>query len=225
MSEVFFTRFQLNPQRRGTLRLLGSPQRLHAAILSCYPPGVASGPQGGRVLWRVDSPSQHERNLFIVAPGRPSMEELQEETGWSQERSWKTVPYGPFLDRLDGGQTWRFRLTANPTRSTAGERGSRGKVSAHVTVEQQLDWLLTRTERHGFRSVGVDGSAGVTVTRRERESFDRGQPPDRRRVTLTRVQYDGLLEVTDRELLRTTLVGGIGRAKAYGCGLLTLASA
>jgi CRISPR system Cascade subunit CasE len=35
--------------------------------------------------------------------------------------------------------------------------------------------------------------------------------------------YDGILTVTDPALLRRALCHGVGRAKAYGCGLLTLA--
>ena len=35
--------------------------------------------------------------------------------------------------------------------------------------------------------------------------------------------FEGELEVTDRELFVQALTHGIGRAKAYGCGLLTVA--
>ena len=41
-------------------------------------------------------------------------------------------------------------------------------------------------------------------------------------VTLTSAVYDGVLVVDDPELLRTALLDGIGRAKGYGFGLLTL---
>jgi len=44
-------------------------------------------------------------------------------------------------------------------------------------------------------------------------------------VRLTSVTYDGRLRVTDPDALRRTLTGGLGKAKAYGCGLMTLASA
>lgn len=223
MSEVYFTRFQLNPQRRGAMRLLSSPQRLHAAILSCYPPDVQGPSPGKRLLWRLDTVSQHERNLFIVGPGRPSLEGLQEQAGWSQESSWRTASYGPFLDSLHQGQVWAFRLIANPTRARAGERGSRGSVSAHVTVEQQLAWLLARTASHGFVPVPAGNQPQINVTRRERETFSKGQGDASRRVSLSRAQFDGVLEISDAELLRTALLTGIGRAKAYGCGLLTLA--
>nr|WP_223186704.1 type I-E CRISPR-associated protein Cas6/Cse3/CasE [Streptomyces sp. CBMA29] len=45
----------------------------------------------------------------------------------------------------------------------------------------------------------------------------------RRTVSLTSVTYDGRLTVTDPEALRRTLTQGLGKAKAYGCGLMTLA--
>ncbi len=34
---------------------------------------------------------------------------------------------------------------------------------------------------------------------------------------------DGLLDVTDPDVLRQALIEGLGHGKAYGCGLLTLA--
>lgn len=220
---MYLTRFRMNPSRRGTVRLAGSPQRMHAAILGAFPPDRSTSAEG-RVLWRLDTPSRHEWTLYVVSPARPSMEQLQEECGWSQEPSWQTAEYRPFLDRLSAGQRWAFRLSANPVRSVAGKRGSRGQISPHITVEHQRGWLLERAGRHGF-SVDTELKEDLMVTRRERESFGRGRGASRSTATITRVQYDGLLEVTDPEVLRTSLTKGIGRAKAYGCGLLTLARA
>lgn len=231
---MFLTRFRMNPQKRGSLRLSSSPQRMHATVLSAFPPDRARGTEG-RVLWRLDTPSRHEWTLYVVSPARPSMEQLQEDCGWSQEPSWETAEYGPFLDRLREGQTWAFRLVANPVRAEPGERGSRGRLRPHVTATQQQAWLVERAERLGFRipeavvdtpggnGAGVEHVPGVEVTRRGRDSFGKGGPDRRSTATITRAQFDGVLEVTDRELLRTSLTHGVGRAKAYGCGLMTLA--
>src|SRR5690606_41880820 len=54
--EVFLTKMPLNPRRRGTGKLLGSPQAMHAAVLA----GVADArpPGEGRLLCRPDS-GQH----------------------------------------------------------------------------------------------------------------------------------------------------------------------
>lgn len=220
---MFLTKFRMNPRTRGTVRLLASPQRLHAAVLATLPPDRARSDHG-RVLWRLDEPTPYERTLYIVSPGRPSLEQLQSECGWSQERSWRTADYQPFLSRLAPGQVWGFRLTANPVRSVAGQRGERGKVTPHLTAAQQRDWLVEKAPKQGFQVRVGDPGPQLLVTRRERQSFHRGSGAGRQRATLSRVQYDGVLIVTDADLLRTTLTRGMGRAKAYGCGLLTLAS-
>ena len=41
-------------------------------------------------------------------------------------------------------------------------------------------------------------------------------------MTLSVVTFEGILKVTDRDAFRRSMVSGIGRAKAYGCGLLTV---
>lgn len=43
------------------------------------------------------------------------------------------------------------------------------------------------------------------------------------KVKLLAVTYEGILTVTDADALRNALVNGIGREKAYGMGLMTLA--
>ena len=37
-----------------------------------------------------------------------------------------------------------------------------------------------------------------------------------------KVTFEGMLKVTDAELFRKTLREGIGKEKAYGCGLMTV---
>ncbi len=221
---MFLTKFQMNPGRRESIRLMGSPQRMHATVLGAFPPDALER-STSRVLWRLDEPSRHERNLFVVSPIRPSMEDLQVRYGWSQEPSWQIADYRPLLDRLVAGQQWRFRLTGNPVRAVHVEHGRRGTVSPHLTASQQRQWLLNRAAPHGFAVTEGEHGEQVQVTRRDRDSFGKGSGARRQQATITRAQFDGVLEVQDPELLRQALVTGIGRAKAYGCGLLTLARA
>ncbi|WP_412759429.1 type I-E CRISPR-associated protein Cas6/Cse3/CasE [Nocardiopsis rhodophaea] len=44
------------------------------------------------------------------------------------------------------------------------------------------------------------------------------------RVTLLAVTLEGKLRVKDVEVFRRSLTHGIGRAKGYGCGLISLAA-
>jgi CRISPR system Cascade subunit CasE len=86
--------------------------------------------------------------------------------------------------------------------------------------------LLARNPALGFRVVpGVSGGANLSVTQSRRQRFGRRSDGEARTVTLQTVQYDGVLEVVDAAALRRSLTEGVGGAKGYGCGLLTLAAA
>lgn len=218
-----FSRMHLNPQRRGTRALLASPHEMHKAVLSCFPPD-ADNEAPGRILWRVDS-SAPKVALYIVSPAVPSFEHLQETAGWSEQKSWESADYGPLLRKLDHGQRFRFRLTANPVH-TVTDAGIKRRL-AHVTAEHQLRWLHERQGMMGvaFPPLGtgseVEGELAARITGRERVHFRRRE----RRVTLVRATYEGLIDVQDPEKLRAVLTEGIGKAKGYGCGLLTLSAA
>lgn len=223
---MFLTEFDVNTGRRAARHLLGSRERIHAAVLGCFPPGQSSD-ESTRTLWRLDHVSSHAVKLLIVSPLRPDLTALNEQAGWTTGSSGRTADYGPFLHQLEVGQMWRFRLTANPVSARRGEdapKGTRGKRVAHVTAQQQADWLASRAERLGVTfpedEVGVPRFA---VTGREIAQFRRGSSGEGRRVTLAVTQYDGVVAVADPEKLRSALMLGIGAGKGYGCGLMTLA--
>jgi CRISPR system Cascade subunit CasE len=226
---MYFTQMPLNPQRRSTRELVESPQRLHAAVLAGFLPGA---PSRGRVLWRLDSDGPHDLNLFVISGEAPSFDSLAEQAGWSANPVWRTADYGLFLSRLGEGQRWVFRLRANPIRNVRDERQStddplrRGSRVPLIKESDQRDWLLSRSVALGFEVVlGASGAANLSVTQSRKQKFGRRSDGDARTVTLQTVQYDGVLEVTDASALRRALTGGIGGAKGYGCGLLTLAVA
>lgn len=216
---MYLTQFSVNVGRRAAREMLVSPERTHAAVLGCFPPGQHRTDEA-RTLWRLDRRSSHDIVLLISSPLRPDLTALNEECGWSTGTSGKTADYAGFLAALEIGQRWAFRLAANPVHAVAdpARPGARGRRVAHVTASQQLAWLLHRSERHGF-SLGEAAEPTVAVTRREMLSFKRKG----KTVTVSRAQFDGVLEVTDADSLKTAIHQGIGPAKGYGLGMLTLA--
>lgn len=213
---MYLTRFRLNPARRGTGRLLASPQRLHAAVMAAYPPDTEVRP-----LWRLDRASTHELSLYIVGSAKPDLTHLVEQAGWPTSAAWDTTTYNQFLDRILTGQAWRFRLAVNPVRIKPQARGERGKV---VPVGGRLDqeqWLRDKAPTWGFTLAGAPN--GLEWTGRAQDAFLRSDGTAKNTVTITRARFDGILTVTDAELFRASLTSGMGRAKAYGCGLMTLA--
>lgn len=241
---MYLTRFRFNTHRPGARKLLSSPQAMHAAVLGGFPellPGDPPGGSGGpRVLWRVDRNAKAEVFLYVVSPERPELTHLVEQAGWPKadpETWWRTHDYAGFLSRLEAGQTWAFRLTANPVHSIRRKDGEPTKRTAHVTPRHQAGWLLKKQERCGFEVVrrkdpdpalpDIDGYE-LMVHDRDSTGFDKpdprpGRKGERMRVPVVTATFDGRLTVTDPEALRQALTSGIGRAKAYGCGLMTLA--
>lgn len=223
---MFLSRVPLNPARAGTRKLLSSPQISHAAVMAAFPPGNDPAvDREGRVLWRIDR-RDHAVDLYVVSPTEPDFTHVLEQAGWPTTTAWATRKYLPLLENLTEGQQWRFRLTANPVRAAVDRREgvelTRGKRNG-LTEEDQLTWLTQRTERNGFR-LGLCRSPGgdepdVRIIDRSTLRFRRGPAT----VTVSTATYEGTLEVADPQALRRALVGGIGRAKGYGCGLMTLA--
>ncbi len=223
---MFLTKFSLNTARRGAGALLASPQRMHAAVLSSFPPGARLDTPEGRVLWRVDTGPRRVAELFIASPDEPDLSHLVEQAGWPTLQAWQTKPYDPFLARIVTGQRWAFRLTANPVRQVRGADGARSKPVAHVTASQQVSWLVERAERMGISiTLGADAEPTVSVAERRTRSFDRRDEAggSSRRVVVAQATFEGLLEVTDAAALANVLRRGVGRARGYGCGLMTLA--
>ena len=219
---MYLTQFEINGRRREARRLLGSPQAMHAAVMAAFPPGA----DAGRVLWRVDPGEHGVQTLYLVSREAPDLMHLVEQAGW-ETLTWRTADYDGLLGRLMSGQVWRFRLMANPTKAVRqdsevpGGEGGRSKRFAHVTAAQQLEWFLSRTVGWGFDvpEGSVDGEPAALVVAREIRTFQRKG----RTVTVSTATFEGLLQVRDPDVLRMALTGGIGPAKAYGCGLLTLA--
>lgn len=227
---MYLSRVFLNPERRATRDWVSSPQRMHAAILAGFPESSAVN----RPLWRLDK-GPHHFELLIVSGERPDFIHLVENGGWST-REPDVADYHPFLARIEVGRRYLFRLRANPVRSTKDNvaSGGRGRVVNVGSRALQERWLVDRSGALGFTIPSDDddlrSEAGELVARRNLTLTERGTQRftklagnTRIQVTLATAQFDGLLEVTDPNALRTALTAGVGRGKAYGFGLLTLA--
>ncbi|MEU6173639.1 type I-E CRISPR-associated protein Cas6/Cse3/CasE [Streptantibioticus parmotrematis] len=241
---MYLTRFRVNAARAEARRLLASPHFLHGAVNMSFPDSPTRDGTAPRVLWRLDQAGPGRANLFIVSPTRPDLTHLVEQAGWPslEEPGWTTFAYAEFLDRLHKGDTWNFRLTANPVhniRRRQDPRDTPTKRAAHLTPRHQTEWLLQRQEKAGFEVVRKPAEKQLTERGDEYELIVHGYAPlrfhkresgasgqsARRDVRFAQVTFDGRLRITDVEAFRRALTHGLGKAKAYGCGLMTLAPA
>jgi len=230
----YLSKIWLNPLRRGTQRLVGNPQAMHAAVLG----GLSRQPVTERVLWRLED-ERHRATLLVLTDSAPSWHHLVEQAGWpsSDEPQALVRSYKPLLDRIVRGREFAFRLRANPVAATRhpeqpspsqrlrleGTR-PRGVRVPHRTADHQLDWLGTRAGRWGFELVtNSAGAADVRLTARQRLVFTKSTDTKARRVTIETATFEGRLRVADVDQSIASLLGGVGSARAYGCGLITLA--
>ncbi|MFQ6144591.1 type I-E CRISPR-associated protein Cas6/Cse3/CasE [Streptomyces seoulensis] len=194
------------------------------------------------VMLYIVSPDRPDLTHLVEQAGWPAAAAADPD-----QPGWESRPYGPLLDRLTTSQQWAFRLTANPVHHARRKDDEPTKRTAHLTPTHQMGWLLKRQEACGFRILEKADTArllpsGTTYTHQPHHgdryqltvhdkrtlAFDKHRtttPRAARRapVSMVTVTFDGRLEVTDPDLLRRALTHGIGKAKAYGCGLLTLA--
>ena len=212
---MFLTRIEIDRDRRGARKLLGSPQAMHAAVLAGCPVGEN---ETGRVLWRLDA-SRPRSLLYIASPVEPALDHLVAQAG--TEAGWLTRDYHSLLNSLQADQRWAFRLTANVTvAKRLTPDAPRSQRYGHVTATQQRDWLVNRAGKFGF-SIAENSSdlEALVVRDRSIKQFYRNG----KLVTLATATFDGVLDVQDADALRSAMTSGIGPAKAYGCGLLTIA--
>jgi CRISPR system Cascade subunit CasE len=129
--------------------------------------------------------------------------------------------YDPDFEK---NQHLQFRLLANPTkrlrkdsRERNGEPVQAKWVGKRVPVgaNQLVDWLSRRAEDRGF-SVDPDNiqvqPGYVYVDKRRNDQ----------KARLRSARYDGILTVNDPEKFLETIVSGIGPAKGFGFGLLSV---
>jgi len=121
-------------------------------------------------------------------------------------------------------QHLRFRLLANPTkRLRKDSRERNGELVKEkwigkrvpVTADQLLEWLSRRATDHGFTfdPDNIHVQPGYVYMDKRR---------DDQKARLRSARYDGILTVNDPEKFRQTIVSGIGPAKGFGFGLLSV---
>jgi CRISPR system Cascade subunit CasE len=117
------------------------------------------------------------------------------------------------------GQTFRFRLAANPTKRLRGDGKNDGNRIGLEREEDQLKWLSRKSDLHGFR---VLAARTAKINQPDGCKVVNGKKQHIRQFA---VRFDGILQVTDAEAFSLACRQGIGSGKGMGFGLLSLASA
>ena len=195
MSNCYISSFRIG--RRAMLRhRLVTSYDLHKLLWQCFP-GRPEAKRG--FLFRCDDTGT-ELKLLMLSEKSPR------QCDWAE---WDGVK--EFTPDFSDGTLFWFRLRANPTM-----RGKEdGKLRA-LTEEEELDrWLYRKGQQNGF---ALRSEAEFSRCRLEQFVKHAGGPA----VSLNVVDIGGVLAVTDGAAFGEAFRRGIGRGRAFGCGMLLL---
>lgn len=194
---MYLTLFSILHNRVG-IGWISNPYRVHQRLLMAY--------------------SQERRLLFRIEPGTLNTTILVQsmiEPEWkSAFLNFEVLTREPEMKVFDPllrqGGKYRFRLLANPTMTHQGKR------LGLLNEEDQLEWINRQMKKAGCEIIGCH------VTSNGLQRCSKNPAKDAAVQTHVSVLFEGALGVNVPELLKLALLNGIGSAKGYGFGLLSL---
>jgi len=206
---MYLSRLLLNPQHRQVQRELADRYQLHRTLMRAFPETL---PPDERVLHRVEvNPHSGQIAILVQSQSHPDWSPLTDKPHYLV-----MTPAVKSLNlALNEGQELHFRLRANPTIKTRSNRHPQKKTRVPlVHEEKQMAWLVRKGEQNGFEIIQQCVSYPETYHSRK----NGGNP-----IQLFTIRFDGVLRLSDAEAFATAIAMGIGPAKAFGCGLLSIA--
>ncbi len=206
---AWLTQIVLNQRHAGVAEQITDANRLHQELMLLAPDGLGESPRKAvGLLYRLEETPAGVK-ILVQTRVRPKIDRLTD--GFATTVT--TRDLAPLLKNLSAGDHVRYRITANPTQrvgnSTTDPR-KKGKLTVLAGERGEL-WWLTRATANGLHP--------FSVTQSRLPDIHAGKT----RHAATR--FDGVGIVTDADRLRQAVLDGIGRAKSYGCGLISLGPA
>jgi len=202
---MHLSRLTLEPRSAQARRDLSDAYEMHRTLARAFVADAQSQP--ARFLWRLEAGGNAWATPVVLV-------QAAVEADWSVVQALPNYLQRPIEHKRLALEEWvekgvrcRFRLQANPTVTRQGKRlGLAGEG-------EQLAWLNRQGERHGFSVEAALVTASDVLVGRQGEG----------RISVQRVCFEGLLQVQSLDAFSRALTAGIGPAKAFGCGLLSVA--
>jgi len=230
MNRLYLSRILFDSRERRIWKVMQSPYRIHAAIMKAYP---GHKPHSAGVLFRIEK-AQKDIMIPILVQShvRPEWDYLIEQ----YESAVQLHPVKDISDlRFTQGQKLRFCLRANPIvtkKDNKGRLNTEGKAKTcrlPILIEShQLEWIRKKglcVRRDKQDGTSVDGGFHVLQCLSINEpAWVHNKQGQKEPIKIQTVIFQGILQVTDPDaFLQNSVIRGIGPAKAFGCGLLSLA--
>lgn len=203
MTELYASALHLDRAAVKALKIT-DPYSLHRVVYSLFQDvrsetekqshiqsGIVYADQGGDF---------HSRKVLIVSDRKPMLQ---------VEGQYGEVISKPIAETFLSYPNYRFKVQVNPVR-TDKKSGKRVAVKGRIDI---ANWFIQRAKSWGFE---VD-PATLQV-----DTIDVLQFNDKkgRKITIGKAHIQGQLSVTDPLQFHNSFKNGIGKGRAFGCGLL-----
>lgn len=195
-------------------------QGLHQRVMRLIPDQLGEATaarRAARVLFRLETTDQGH-TLIIQSGGPLDLNALP--AGYAAHTDERRL--GLLLEWLSEGARVHYRLDGRPEGRVPRPPGDHGSKRAEKRIPlhggQAAEWWEKRASAAGLE---VHSSSPVSLPRAV--AWRKDEAGKSHRTPLHLVRYEGIAVVRDPDVLRQAVADGIGRGKAYGAGLLSLA--
>ncbi|GLZ78244.1 type I-E CRISPR-associated protein Cas6/Cse3/CasE [Actinorhabdospora filicis] len=205
---LYLTTITLNPADQDAVADLDDVQRLHRRLMLLAPDDLGDNARrAAGVLFRIE---QDADTTQILVQTRTEPDASRFPVGYGD---FECRDIGPVLERLEPGTEVAYRITVNPSKRLAVDEGP-GKLQVFKGAAADEWW----TERATTCGLELGEFSSVVLP----EAIGKKGPDPRRWIHHVLRRFDGTATVTDPDAVREAVQTGIGRAKAFGAGLLSL---
>ncbi len=185
-----------------------NPYEIHRALWTLFPENEDAGRD---FLFRVGHSDRDHAEILMQ-----SVREPERSSNMVQILACKEYPL-LFRPR----QRLRFMLIANPVKTISDETGRKdadGETKKCrvplIREEEQRSWIERKLQNAAsLEMLAIDPVFPMTFRKNREDRAGKIQP----------VRFQGVLKVEEPEAVMELVQSGIGPAKAFGCGLLSLA--
>ncbi len=191
-----------SPQGRSCVR---DCQSMHRSIMRLF----HCARQDGNILYRFNP---DKMDVYVLSEQAPDLQDVPKGI-----RALGQKDMTPWEEGIAEGTRYRFNILVAPTKKVAEEGVKNSRRRYLRAPEERLAWLQKKADQAGFVLLDAQENADTTI---------HGKHPEEEGGSFYShaVCYQGILEVKDREKFRKAWRQGIGSGKAYGQGMLMLAS-
>jgi len=207
---MYLSQVEIDINNRYKIRDLTHLGAYHNWVEQCFPQEISTK-ERSRKLWRIDQ-LKGRQYLLLVSSTKPDLRLLE---SYGVSGSGRSKSYDSFLNSLEEDMSAQFKVVLNPVIAKKQEGKQRGRVLPYLSEEDQLNFLINRSEKNGF----LLDKEKFWITER---SFEILKKRGQKNLHLSKVTYEGMLIIKNTDIFRRTLSIGFGKKKAYGFGMMTV---